>query len=508
MHGFRLGFAFLILILVAGVNAQDVPATSPTTAPKTEDGTVTTEHTVTIDGERLAYTATAGKIELKDDAGKLRGSIFYVAYNRALDDPAAVRARPITFVFNGGPGAASVWLHLGTAGPMRVVLPDDGTPPPPPHSLAPNPHSWLDLTDLVFIDPVGTGFSRPADAERGKEFYGVDQDVASVGEFIRLYLTKYDRWTSPKFLAGESYGTTRAAGLSEHLHDRYGIDLNGIILISTVLNFQTFRPDDGNHLPYPLFLPTYTAAAWYHKKLPPELQKDLADSVKQSERFALTEYMPALMLGASMSDEQRRDIAEKLARFTGLSLDYIEQADLKVSPSRFQKALLADQRRSIGRMDARLTGHVADALNDTPEFDPSLSGYYGLFSTTFNDYVRRELKYETNEAYEFLSPRVRPWDYGPAGRGFLDVAPTLRRTMTKVPSMKVMLASGYYDLATPVAAADYTLNQLPLSDELRKNLTHTYYEGGHMMYLNEPSLVKLKKDLAGFYRSARAPVGD
>jgi carboxypeptidase C (cathepsin A) len=510
----RLTVLFCLALASVSTLAQEAPTTDerpdrkrePATQP-VEEKPVATEHETTIGGNRINYIATTGQIPLKDDAGKTKARIFFVAYERKRDASDDVATRPVTFVFNGGPGAASIWLHLGTAGPKRVALPTDGTPPSPPYKLQANEHSWLDLTDLVFIDPVGTGFSRPAEGEKSREWFGVTGDIESVGEFIRIFLTKYHRWPSPKFLAGESYGTTRAAGLSEHLHDRHGIDLNGIVLISTVLNFQTLRPEPGNDLPYPLFLPTYTASAWYHKKLAPRLQnQDLKKTLDEAQAFALGTYLPALARGASLADEERKQIIAKLAEYSGLPVDYVERSFLRVSPGRFQKSLLADRRKLIGRMDGRITGDDADPLNDTPDFDPSLTGYVGLFSSTFNDYVRRELKYEGSAwiNYEFLSPRVGAWDFGPAGSGYLNVATTLRECMAKVPTMKVMLASGYYDFATPFTAADYTINQMPLSNAMRNNITHEYYEGGHMMYLNEPSLAKLKRDLTEFYRRALA----
>jgi carboxypeptidase C (cathepsin A) len=291
--------------------------------------------------------------------------------------------------------------------------------------------------------------------------------------------------------------------LSEYLHDRYGTDLNGIVLVSTVLNFQTINPSAGNDLPYPLFLPTYTASAWYHKKLPGRLQQmQLPALVKEVEAWATADYTAALANGAALDDAARDVIARKLADYTGLSTDYAKKSNLRISPGRFMKALLADQQRVIGRMDGRITGFDVDPIDDRPEFDPSLTGYVGLFSATFNHYVRTDLKYENEEVYEFLSPRVGPWDFGPAGSGYLNVATTLREAMTKTPSLKVMLASGYYDLATPFAAADYTVNQMPLSKELRANFTHHFYEGGHMMYLNRPSLEKLHADLRAFYEDA------
>jgi carboxypeptidase C (cathepsin A) len=523
MHRFRL--ACFILFVASSILLADEPTTQPgddklppvlrglrgTTAPAREsedsdkptkpDKPVTTEHEITIDGKPLKYRATTGLMPLKDDAGKPRAKVFYVYYEKA-GEKEEVAARPVTFVFNGGPGSASIWLHLGTAGPKRVQISDDGTPPAPPYKLQDNPYSWLSFTDLVFIDPVGTGFSRPSDAERAREFYGVQGDISSVADFIRLFCTNYGRWPSPKFLAGESYGTTRAAGLSEYLHDRFGTEMNGIVLISTVLNFQTINPSAGNDLPFPLFLPGYTACAWYHKKLSPELQANLKAAVDAAQTWAMTDYAAALAKGTSLDDASRQRVVDKLVEFTGLPREYVNRSNLKVGPSRFEKALLADQRKVIGRMDGRITGFDADPLNDTPDFDPSMSGYMGLFTATFNDYVRNELKYEDDAVYEVLSSRVSPWDFGPAGSGYLNVATTLREAMTKSPSLKVLVASGYFDLATPFAAADYTIDQMPLSKELRSNITQTYYEGGHMMYLARPALVQLHADLKSFYESA------
>ncbi len=459
-----------------------------------------TEHELKLGERSLKYQASADFVALKDAEGKLRAKVFYVAYEKAPAEESPRSRRPITFVFNGGPGAASVWLHLGTAGPKRIVLAKDGSIPAPPYRLEDNECTWLDFTDLVFIDPVGTGYSR-AEGDRAKEFYSVQGDVASVADVIRLYLTDRGRWSSPKFLAGESYGTTRAAALSEFLHDRYGIDVNGITLISTVLNFQTLAFSPGNDTPYPLWLPSYTAVAWYHKKLPADLQQtDLPTLLAESEKWALEQYMPALMKGSSLDEPTRQQIAQQLSRHTGLPLDYVDKAHLKVQPGRFEKALLNDQRRIIGRMDGRLTGHDPDPLGDSPEYDPSLTGYVGVFSGCFNDYVRRELKFESDLPYEFLISTFAP-DAGEHG-GYLDVAPPLLSAMTKMPAMKVTICSGRYDLATPFAAADYTVDQMALGRELRKNITQNYYEGGHMLYLNHPALVKLHDDLNEFYKSA------
>jgi carboxypeptidase C (cathepsin A) len=505
-------FLVAITVLICGLNAARAedettqPATQAAhrgakkeaTTKESSDEPVVADHEIKLDSGPLKYKTTAGFIQLKDNTDKLRAKVFYMAYERGGDE--GERAdRPVTFVFNGGPGAASVWLHLGTAGPMRVALPENGFPPAPPYRLEENPYTWLDFTDLVFIDPVGTGYSR-AEPDHVKEFYNVDGDISSVAEVIRLYLTKYNRWASPKFVAGESYGTTRAAALSGHLHERYGIDLNGVILISTVLNFQTLEFRAGNDTPYPLWLPSYTAIAWYHKKLAPELQKDLVSTVAEAKKWAINEYMPALLKGSSLTDAERTHEEQQLARYTGLPLEYVKKSKLKVSPGRFEKALLASDEKIIGRMDGRMTGHDADPLNDTPEFDPALSGMVGVFNSNFNDYVRRDLKFENDLMYEFLSPNVGPWDFGRDG-GYLNVATTLRTAISEVPSMKVLICSGYFDLATPFGATDYTVNQMPLGD-LRGNIVHKYYEGGHMLYLNHPALVKLHGDLSEFYKSS------
>jgi carboxypeptidase C (cathepsin A) len=391
-----------------------------------------------------------------------------------------------------------------------VVLPDDGAPPSPPYKLADNPQTWLSFTDMVFIDPIGTGYSRPeGDPQRAREFYSVRGDLDSVSDFIRIYLTSYQRWLSPKFLAGESYGTFRAAGLSEQLHDRYGIDLSGITLISTVMNLQLLDFSPANDTTYALYLPSYAVIAQYHKKLAPALQskdrKALADEV---EKWAMGEYTQALLAGTSLDDGTFNRVAQQLARYTGLSVDYVKRSRLRISAGRFEKELLADQMRLIGRMDGRFTGHNSDPVNDTPEYDPTLTGYVGLFSSTFNDYVRRELKYENDQTYEFLSPRVGPWDFSPAGPGsggYVDVSTTLRKAIVKMPRLRVMIASGYYDLATPFAVADYSVNQMPLSKDLRANVTQKYYDGGHMLYLNRPALEQLKNDLREFYSQAATP---
>lgn len=474
-----------------------------------------TEHTV--NGKR--FRVTAAELEMKDDAGVTRGTMFFTYYAVLGDDGKPLhetRDRPITYVFNGGPGAASVWLHLGTAGPFMVPMPDDGTPPAPPTVVVENPDSWLAATDLVFIDPIGTGFSRAAikkaDKDKdgkqdddakvedfGKKFYGVKQDIEWVGEFIRLHCTRFGRWDDRKFLAGESYGTTRAAQLASHLHRRYGMDINGVILISTVLDFATLIPAENNPIAHVAFLPSYAVTAAYHGKT--ELTAD--DAREQAEAFALDEYLPAMLRGGALDDERRQAIAERYAQLTGLPVEYVLQSDLRVPPARFMKRLLNEDRKLVGRMDGRLLGHDTDPVNDTPNTDPSLTGYMGPYSGAFNAYIREQLEFESDLAYEVLSRRVHPWaateeTTGSYSGGYLNVADDLRTAMRDVPGLRVLVASGIYDLATPYYGADYTINQMRLSAELRERVEQTYYAGGHMMYHVAEERVRLGSDVRSF----------
>ncbi len=364
-----------------------------------------TPHTLMLKGKKLDYEATAGTMLLKDEEGKTTASIFYVAYT---ETGANLATRPITFCFNGGPGSSSVWLHLGAFGPRRVLLTDDGQAPPPPAKMVENEWSLLDQTDLVFIDPVSTGYSRAAEEKNAKQFHGVQEDLKSVGEFVRLYTTRHSRWQSPKYLAGESYGTTRAAGLAEHLQSQLGLRLNGIMLISAVLNFETLRFDEGNDLPYPLFLPGYTATAWYHKKLDGALQNDLRAALAESEKFAEGEYATALLKGAKLSDEQRQLVATRLARYTGLGKDYVLRANLRIEGQRFMRELLRERGLTVGRYDSRLLGKDANDNAERPDFDPSYAAVQGPYTTAWNTYVRGELKFETSMPYEILTGACSP----------------------------------------------------------------------------------------------------
>jgi carboxypeptidase C (cathepsin A) len=466
-----------------------------------------TKHSVLINGKEIKYSATAGTIllkeEVKEEEGEVekpKATIFFISYTK--DDVDDVSDRPLTFSFNGGPGSSSVWLHLGLLGPRRVFLDEEGRTPPPPYRLVDNEHSLLDVSDLVFIDPVSTGYSRAVPGEKPDQFHDFTKDIESVGEFIRLYTTRFKRWSSPKFIIGESYGTTRAAGLSDHLLERHGLFLNGLMLISSILNFQDARFDVGNDLPYILFLPTYTATAWFHGKLSEDLQKDLHRTLAEVEAFALGDYTLALMKGADLPKSERQTIIDKLTRFTGLSRAYIEQTKMRIEIFRFTKEILRDQRITVGRLDSRFKGMDRDAVGEKPEFDPSYINIQGPYTACLNDYVRRELEYESDLPYEILTGRVLPWNYDKYQNQYVNVAEMLRSAMTKNPSMKVFVANGYYDLATPYFATRYTFNHLGLEEELQANISMGYYEAGHMMYIHQPSLVKLKADLAQFIQSA------
>ena len=488
----------------SGGSRTEAPKYEP---PKPEEKTVVTHHQITLGGIAIPYTATAGTLLLKEEDGKPKASIFFVYYSR--DGVRDLAKRPITYAFNGGPGSSSVWLHLGAFGPRRVVMEADGpeTSPPaspaPPYRLVDNGESLLDVTDLVFIDPVTTGFSREVPGEDPQQFHGVREDLESVGEFIRLWTGRFGRWESPKFLAGESYGTTRAAGLSHYLQERHGMYLNGIVLLSSILNFETARFDIGNDLPYPLFLPTYTATAWYHKKLPDDLQRaGLPAAVAEAERFAQAEYTSALAQGSRLSPEARRDIAAKLSRYTGLSADYLEHANLRPQIQAFVKELLRGERKTVGRLDSRFVGMDRDAAGEANEFDPSNAAIQGPFTAMLNHYVAGELGWKSDLPYELLTDRVRPWSYRESSNRYLNVAEDLRRAMAENPALRVFVAKGYFDLATPFFAAEYTFDHLGFEPAYLQRITMAQYEAGHMMYIRTIDRRKLKADVAAFLHAA------
>ncbi len=496
------GLTLLMACLLAAQAPEPKRADEPKAAAKTPEKAglptepVVTKHNISVEGKALTYTATAGLMPIHNEQGELEAQIFYVAYTR--EDAGDRSKRPLMFSFNGGPGSASVWLHLGALGPKRVDM-ADAVIPRPPFRLIDNDQTWLDRTDLVFIDPVGTGYSRATKPELTKKFHGLQGDIQSVGEFIRMYLTRADRWGSPLFLVGESYGTTRAAGLAGRLVERSGIAFNGIVLVSTVLNFQTLQFDPGNDIPYALYLPTYTATAWYHKKLEPELQRDLKSALDAAEKWAATDYTLALAKGGSLSGDERKASVAALARFTGLDPNYVDLANLRVEPTQFRKELLRKDRASVGRLDSRYVGSDASGVGERPDFDPSMAAIRPPYTSTINQYLRDSLGYKTDVPYFILGEGLAGWDWGLGARqGYPETATALRDAMAQSPSMKVFVASGYFDLATPYAATEYTFAHMDLPPALRENVQFEEYEAGHMMYVHPASLSKLKREVADF----------
>ena len=511
LKGFLLSLCLLVNGAPVGLFAANEPA-KPAEKPAAEPAKETpkpaepkeefikSQHSGMINGQKLDYTAVAGTILLRDNEEKPTAAIFYIAYTK--DGETNMARRPVTFSFNGGPGSSSVWMHLGLLGPRRVLLNEDGSSLPPPYKLVDNEYSLLDDTDLVFIDPVSTGFSRPVKPDDAKKFHSVESDLRSVANFIRLYTTRNGRWDSPKFIIGESYGTTRAAGLTGELRERERMNVNGIMLVSTVLNFETISFAHGNDLPYVLYLPSYTASAWYHKRLPPDLQQlPLAEVMAKAETFATRDYNHALVLGTALPAETRRATVKELARLTGLSEEFIDRSNLRVAMSRFAAELLRADNRVIGRFDARYKGYVRDRLAGGMEYDPTTEAVAGVFASTFNQYVRAELNYKSDLPYEILTSI--DWDWGEQNR-YLNVAETLADSLTRNPYLRVHVSCGDYDLATPWSAVRYTFNHLQVDPDLAKNITLDTYTAGHMMYLNLADLKKQKADLARFIRDAAA----
>jgi carboxypeptidase C (cathepsin A) len=475
--------------------------------PAPKDNLVETKHSATIAGQEIKYTVLAGTIVMKEEPAdrekeaegeQPRAQIFFIAYTK--DDVEDRSTRPITFCFNGGPGSSSVWLHLGALGPRRVLLKDDGQLPAPPFKLVNNDYSLLDLTDLVFIDPISTGYSRPVEGQKAREWHGFKKDISSVGDFIRLYTTRYKRWPSPKFLAGESYGSTRASGLAEYLQDRHGMYLNGIILVSAALDFTTLDFYVNNEVPYVMFLPAYAATAWYHGKL--RSRKPLQGLLREVEKFAAGEYASALLQGDALPKGERTRIVEKMARYTGLSPEFIERSNLRINDQHFFKELLRDRGQTVGRLDSRLLGRDRLGVTERPEYDPLMTTTSGPYTATFYDYVRSDLNFESDLPYEIITDFVSPWSYAEFENRFVSVGEKLRSAMAHNPYLKVFVANGYFDLGTPYFATEYVFSHLGLDDAARKNVSMGYYEAGHMMYIHQPSLAKLKEDLAAFMRSA------
>ena len=464
----------------------------------TETAPVVTHHQITVGGRALHYTATAGRLPVKNDSGNTEALMFYVAYTL---DNADADTRPLTFAFNGGPGAASFWLHMGALGPRKVVMGKEGFLPPAPYRFTDNASTLLDKTDLVLVDAIGTGYSRPSNMTTAKKFWSVKGDIAAFGEFIRLYITRNERWSSPLYLFGESYGTTRSAGVSGYLSSR-GINFNGIVLLSTVLNFETLEFSKTNDVPYPLILPSYMMIAAYHHKLAPELSRDLEKSRAEAEHWASNEYSRALAKGDALTSQERQAIIDQLARYTGISKEIIDQANLRIDVATFTHYLLADQKLRVGRLDGRYADPDPDGFMQTRFFDPTSAQTEAPFTSAFYQYVRRELDYKTDmpyytSAHDGFGPAF-DWNWGSAAEGFPDTASALRQAMVKNSYLKVRVLEGYYDLATPYYAANYTMDHLDLPQRYRNNISYASFDSGHMVYLNPDSLVKMKKDVASF----------
>ena len=481
--------------------AGDEQQETRTPAPPSDD-LVQTHHSLkTSSGEELQYTATAGRVVLREQVhgedGSFKGleakaEMFVIAYTVDGADPAT---RPVTFAFNGGPGSSSVWLHLGLLGPRRVVMGDVGHLLPPPYALSDNSQTLLRYSDLVFIDPVSTGYSRAVKGEKSREFHGYGGDIESVGEVIRLWTTRNDRWMSPKFLCGESYGTTRAAGLARHLQQRYGLYLNGLMLISAVLDFGTAEFGGGNDDPYALYLPTYAAVAHYHGK---HGDRPLREVLAEAQAYAEREYLWVLGRGSRLTAAERDAAAARVAELAGLSADYVDRVNLRPEHIRFLTELLRDQRLVVGRIDGRFTGWDTDYGRETWTSDPSIDAIVGPYTAALNHYVRGELGYASDLPYEILTDRVQPWSYAEFENQHVHVMEALAAAMRASPHMRVHVDCGYHDLATPYFAAEHSFAHLAIPAELAANISFSYYEAGHMMYLHEPSRRAQAGELAAF----------
>lgn len=476
------------------------PTPSPTPGPAPAPAVV--HRRITLGGKPFAYAATAATIDLKDSKNEPIARMFYVAYTA---EGADAKTRPVTFAFNGGPGSASIWLHMGSFAPLRVETHDARYTPPPPYRLVENSDTLLDRTDLVFVDAVGTGFSRIIGKGEPKNFYGTDQDVEAFGQFLERWMSANNRWNSPKFLMGESYGTTRGAALLAHL-ERKGMAFNGAVFISSYLNaWDDFNgPAFSNDRAYELYLPTMAAAAWFHKKLDPQ-PTDLAVFLTEVRQFALGDYSRALQQGSKIDAATRSAIAAKLKRYTGLPESFLLESNLRIDPGRFQKSLLRGDRRTVGRLDARFQGIDRDAAGEFPEYDPSGTAMAAAFTGAFNSYVRETLGYKTDELYKPTNYEEvgKDWDdrhrIGGSRAPMPDVAEDLRAVMSINPNLKIFSANGYYDFATPFFETEYTLAHMGLDPSLDKNISFGYYPSGHMIYLHEPALRQMKSDLARFY---------
>ncbi len=506
---------FLALSTAFRVKAQAPPAAAPAAAAPpaaaanaeaAKEESSVTDHTIKVGGQTIAYKATIGSIQIKNGEGDPTALIFYTAYTKS--DIKDVTQRPIAFLYNGGPGSASIWLHMGAFGPKRVVTRNGEFTPPPPYQMSDNVSTLLDVTDMVFIDPVGTGFSHAVGKSQNKDFWGVDPDIHSLGQFVATYVTRNNRWNSPKFLIGESYGTFRSAALANYLQNSETMSLNGIVLISSVLDVGTISFLPGDDISYILYLPTYAATAWYHKTLT-DRPADLNAFLAEARTFAGGEYATALMKGSRLTPAERADIAKKLSHFTGLSEDYLLKADLRVVEPQFTAELQRSRGLTTGRLDSRFSGTNPDPLSEFGFSDPQSDAISPAFVATFNSYVHDELKFGEGKRYEPLNGGAnRAWTWtheGTGGFGFPGPANTeqdLEQVLVQNPHLQVEVENGYYDLATPFFESEYTMAHLGLPQNLVKNIHQQYYEAGHMMYVHDEDLAKLKANIAAFIANA------
>lgn len=479
-------------------------ATSESVKPK--ESSSVTHHTIRLDGRNIPYEATAGTILLKNEKGDPTASIFYVAYTRS--DVQNLSERPLAFLYNGGPGSSSAWLHMGAFGPRRVITANAEPTPPAPYKVVDNAHCLLDKADLVFIDPVGTGFSHAVGKAKDKDFWGIDQDVHSIAQFIDTYVSRNDRWNSPKFLIGESYGTFRSAALADYLQSHDGMDVNGIVLISTVLDMETLSFRLGDDMPYVFYLPSYAATACYHKVLK-DRPADLNAFLMEARHFASTEYAHALMKGSNLSAQERADVLKKLSYFTGLSQDYLAKAKLRVSLRQFMEELQRSRGLTTGRLDARFSGPTYDLLGEFAAYDPQETAITGAFTAAFNNYVRQALKFGKGKTYLLMNGRVK-WDWKrkhpPTGSSGFPGSPSvmgdLAQALIANPHLQVQVENGFFDLATPFFATEYTMDHLGLPPNLEDHIHMEYYQAGHMMYLRDASLARLKTNIDAFIDNA------
>jgi len=495
----------LVLLMTSAAIAQEAPAKGADAKEVPEAKTWVTEHSARIGGKTIDYTATAGTMLMKNGEGKPQALMGFTAYTKKGSDP---RTRPILFAYNGGPGSASLWLHMGVLGPQRAVVEDTGQGSKGPFSRVENAFSIIDEADLVMIDPVGTGFAKPVGEGKGEDFWGVDQDIRSVSEFIVQYVTENGRWASPKYILGESYGGIRSGGVAYYLLNNHMMALNGVILVSPFMDWGAGFAGLGLDLPHVMFIPTFAATALYHGALdyqPASLEAFMAEV----RDFALNEYAPALLAGARLDPAARKAVLAKLEKYTGLSQDYWDRANLRINEARFNKELLRDKGITAGRVDSRFAGNMINKVGETMSYDPMLSAIGPGYLAAFMDYYRNDLEVEDVGNYTVFGNVFVQWDWGhaqPDLGGFKNPAPNtaidLAYTLMQNPEMKVLVQQGYYDLAVPHLSVEHFIDHLDITDELRGNITLQMYEAGHMMYIHEPSLVKFKDDLARFIRDS------